>query len=91
MGYTLGVVSGSVLLAWLYNRACGSIFAVAVWHALFDFIVASPAGEGTIAAVTSIAVMLWAVIIVTAQFRQYLRMRAANRSPLAGQATGSPG
>jgi membrane protease YdiL (CAAX protease family) len=74
VGFTLGVVSGSVLLAWIYNGTGGSIFAVAIWHALFDFATASPAGEGTVAAVTSTAVIFCAVaiagVVLWRQFRK---------------------
>ena len=89
-GYALGIVSGSILLAWLYNGTGGSIFAVAIWHALFDFIVASPAGEGMVAAVTSTGVMLWASMIVVVEVRRHIREGAAYRRSSAWQTIQDP-
>lgn len=86
IGFAIGVVSGSVLLAWLYEHAGGSIAAVAMWHALFDFTVASPAGEGTVAAITSTGVMVWAALIVVADLRQMLLKRKVDRRTVAHQA-----
>jgi hypothetical protein len=37
---------------------------VALWHGTFNFITASEAGEGVVAAVLSTMVMVWAVVVV---------------------------
>jgi hypothetical protein len=34
--FTLGIVSGSILLAWLYRESGGSVFIVALWHATYN-------------------------------------------------------
>ncbi|MCC6148363.1 MAG: CPBP family intramembrane metalloprotease [Anaerolineaceae bacterium] len=62
--FTIGVLSGAVLFTWLYNGTGGSVLMVALWHGLFDFFTASTAGGNLIPMVISIAVILWAVILV---------------------------
>lgn len=59
-----GVLAGTILLTWLYNSSGGSLLSVIVWHGLFNTFTASAAGHGTVAMVMSIAVMVWAVVIV---------------------------
>jgi uncharacterized protein len=60
-GFALGVLAGAVLLTWLYNSTGGSLLAVILWHGMFNVFTASQAGQGTVAMVMSIAVMVWAV------------------------------
>jgi membrane protease YdiL (CAAX protease family) len=62
-GFAFGVVAGAVLLTWLYNSTAGSILAAALWHASFNFVTASAAGTGTVAALTSVAVIVWAAVV----------------------------
>lgn len=63
-GFAFGVITGSILCTWLYNSAGGSVLVVALWHASFNFVTASAAGAGDVAAVASVAVMLWALAVV---------------------------
>jgi membrane protease YdiL (CAAX protease family) len=62
--FTIGVLSGAVLFTWLYNGSGGSVLMVAVWHGLFDLFTASEAGQDLIPMVISIAVIVWAVIVL---------------------------
>ncbi len=64
MGWLFGLTAGSTVLTWLYNSTGGSILMVALWHGMFNFITASQAGEGILAAVLSTLVMVWAVVVV---------------------------
>jgi pimeloyl-ACP methyl ester carboxylesterase/membrane protease YdiL (CAAX protease family) len=63
-GFFLGLLAGAIVLTWLYNSSGGSVLAVALWHASFNFVTASPNAGGLVAAVTSTLVMVWAIVIV---------------------------
>jgi membrane protease YdiL (CAAX protease family) len=67
--FPIGLTSGAVLLAWLYNRSGRSILVVAVWHGLYNVAVGTAGGTGTIAAVVSAAVMVGAVAIIILELR----------------------
>jgi membrane protease YdiL (CAAX protease family) len=62
--FALGVLAGTIVLTWLYNTTNGSILMLALWHGLFDFLSASKVSDGTIAAVMSTVVVVWAVVVV---------------------------
>ncbi len=64
VGWFLGLTAGAIVFTWLYNSTEGSIPIVAVWHGAFNFITASAAGEGLIAAILSAIVMVWAVVVI---------------------------
>jgi membrane protease YdiL (CAAX protease family) len=68
-GFVLGIVSGSIVLAWLFNRSGGSIVAVALWHGSYNFFSGTAAASGLVAAVVSTAVMIWAVMLVVLELR----------------------
>ena len=51
VGFTIGIVSGSVVLTWVYYGAGQSILAVTVWHAAYDM--ATSGTSGTIQAIVS--------------------------------------
>jgi len=63
-GFVLGVISGAIVLTWLYNSTRGSILMLILWHGIWNFLTAPPVSGGTAAAVTSTLVMVWAVLIV---------------------------
>ncbi len=64
IGWTLGLISGSVVLAWLYRGSGRSILLVALWHTAFNFTTATAAAAGVTAAVVSTVVMVGAVVIL---------------------------
>lgn len=63
-GFVLGILSGAIVLTWLYNSSGGSLLAVILWHASFNFVTGSPNAAGLTAAVTSAGVMAWAAWIL---------------------------
>jgi membrane protease YdiL (CAAX protease family) len=63
LGFIFGVLCGAVLFTWLYNGTGGSILMVAIWHALFDLLTASKAGQDIIPIITSVGVIAWALFI----------------------------
>ncbi|HEY0493621.1 MAG TPA: type II CAAX endopeptidase family protein [Candidatus Dormibacteraeota bacterium] len=72
---TLGIVSGSILLAWLYRESGGSVLIVAIWHASYNLVTGTAAAHGLVAAVVSTGVMAWASWIVAAELRKGRRAR----------------
>ncbi|HET7421219.1 MAG TPA: CPBP family intramembrane glutamic endopeptidase, partial [Candidatus Dormibacteraeota bacterium] len=77
-GFLLGIVAGSIFLAWLYRASGGSVFVVAVWHATYNLFSGTAAAHGLVAAMVSTGVMAWAALIVIVEVRTWLRGR---RSP----------
>lgn len=61
VGFTIGVISGSVVLTWLYYGAGQSILAVAVWHAAYDM--ATSGTSATIQAIVSALVIAQAIVL----------------------------
>lgn len=64
IGWVIGLFAGAIVFTWLFNSSNGSILIVAVWHGCFNFITASNAGNGILAAVVSTIVMIWAVLVI---------------------------
>jgi uncharacterized protein len=64
-GWFFFMVTGSVLLAWLYNSTGGSILIVAIFHGTLDITINSPAGPelanvmGALVTVWGLAVLVW--------------------------------
>jgi uncharacterized protein len=64
IGWAIGLLAGAIVFTWLFNSSDGSILIVAIFHGCFNFISSSPAGNGILAAVVTIIVMIWAVFVV---------------------------
>jgi membrane protease YdiL (CAAX protease family) len=77
-GFFLGVVSGSVFLAWLYRASGGSVLIVALWHATYNLFSGTAAAHGPVAAVVTTGVMVWAALIVVVEVRKRLLARRLN-------------
>jgi membrane protease YdiL (CAAX protease family) len=68
-GFFLGLTCGAVVLTWVYNRCGHSILAAAVWHGCYNLAAATQASQGTVAAVVTTAVMVWALVLVVLELR----------------------
>jgi len=64
IGWTVGLLSGSIFLTWMYTKSNHSIFIVALWHTIFNFSTATSATAGLAAAISSTIVMVAAVVIL---------------------------
>ena len=64
VGWIIGLFAGAIVFTWLFNNTGGSVLIVAIFHACFNYISASNAGNGLLAAVVSTMVMIWAVAAV---------------------------
>lgn len=63
-GFVFGLAAGAVVLTWLFNSSHGSILTVALWHGTFNLVSAARAAAGTVAAVESVLVMIWAIVVI---------------------------
>jgi membrane protease YdiL (CAAX protease family) len=68
LGWAAGLVTGAFVLAALYF-ATESILVVALWHTLFNFVVATPPGRGVPAAVISTVVMVCGGVVAVRWWR----------------------
>ncbi len=60
-GFFLGIFAGAVVLTWLYEASGRSVLIVALWHAFLNMASATDAGEGIIAAIVTVAVIVWSI------------------------------
>jgi membrane protease YdiL (CAAX protease family) len=62
-GWFFSIVTGSILLSWLYNSSRGSILAVALFHGVLDIVILSPVG-GNLPFVMGALLTLWGVAVL---------------------------
>jgi uncharacterized protein len=63
-GWLFSLLTGAVLLTWLYNESRGSIFVVALFHASVDVAFTSPVGGPAVAVVVGVLVTLWGMAVL---------------------------
>jgi len=80
-GFFIGVIAGSIFLAWLYQASGGSICIVSVWHATFNLFSGAAAAHGLVAAIVSTGVVAWAVLIVALEVRTWMRSTRSTAGP----------
>jgi membrane protease YdiL (CAAX protease family) len=68
-GIGLGICAGALVLSRVAQRTNGSILAAALWHATYNMTSATAASRGVIAAVTTTAVIVWAVVLLVGAAR----------------------
>jgi membrane protease YdiL (CAAX protease family) len=76
LGWAFGLVCGAFVLAHVYLLSGRSILVVALWHAFYNLMVATPAGTGIPAAAISTVVMVWGVLIAWFWWRDARRHRS---------------
>lgn len=69
LGWVLGLLCGTFVLAQLQLRSEGSAWPAACWHAGYNLMVASAAGAGLPAALCSAMVMAWGVAVALRWWR----------------------
>ncbi|MGZ4516807.1 MAG: nitroreductase/quinone reductase family protein [Mycobacteriaceae bacterium] len=84
VGMFLGLTCGAFVLTWLYNRT-SSILLVIVWHGTYNFVGATQAATGTLAAVISTLIMIQGIALVILDLRARRRGRPSVLGPGTGQ------
>ncbi len=72
LGWLIGLFAGAIVFTWLLNSSRGSLLMTIIFHGCFNFMSASDAGNGIVAAVVSTIVMLGAIVIVLKFRSQHL-------------------
>ncbi len=62
-GFVFSLLSGSILLSWVFINSNKSLPTVILWHACFDFVTASAFGSGNIAMILSMVVIFSSLAI----------------------------
>lgn len=63
-GFMLLLIAAAVVYTWLYNGTGGSVLPAILFHGAFNFVTASQAGDGLVAAILSTVVAVWAVVVI---------------------------
>jgi uncharacterized protein len=79
-GFGFGICAGALVLSRVAHRTDGSVLAAALWHAAYNMTSATAAGRGVIAAVTTTAVMVWAIALLWGAARHGAQSRLLARS-----------
>ncbi len=87
VGWCIGLVSGAVVLAWLYNRSGGSILLVALWHAGYNLLSATAIGAGFLGVASTTLVILGATLLVVLEL---VRTQTGRSSVLLPEARPAP-
>jgi membrane protease YdiL (CAAX protease family) len=62
VGWLFSMLTGSILMAWLFNRS-GSITAVALFHGVLDIVIGSP-GHPMMANIMGAALTVWGIAVI---------------------------
>lgn len=74
--FFVGLLSGSIVLAWLYNRGRASVLLVAAFHGTYNLLSGAVGARGIVAAAETTAVMIVAAVLVIQELRAGRRERA---------------
>ena len=64
VGWIFALYTGAIVFTWLLNSTEGSILIAAVFHGCFNYMTSSSAGNGLLATVVSIMLMVWAIVVI---------------------------
>ena len=63
-GWSFSLLTGSVLLTWLFNSSRGSLMVVAIFHATVDIAFTCDAATPAVAGVMGVLITLWGIVTV---------------------------
>lgn len=74
-GWFFSLLTGAVLLTWLYNESRGSILVVALFHATVDVTFSSDISSPFVVNITGALITCWGIIVLIAAGPRYLARR----------------
>ena len=74
-GWFFSLLTGAVLLSWLYNESRGSILVVALFHAAVDVVFTSSISSPFVVSATGALITVWGFIVLVAAGPRYLSRR----------------
>jgi membrane protease YdiL (CAAX protease family) len=83
-GFVLGIFAGAILLTWIYEGAGGSVLLAALWHTSFNLGSATRAGEGVIAPLVTVFVIVSAFVIARGWHRSDRMGSGRSKVPRVG-------
>ena len=83
-GWFASLLTGSILLTWLYNGSRGSILVVALFHASVDVVFTSDVRSPVVINVVGALITLWGASVIVATGPRYLSRRGKMIQAKAG-------
>lgn len=74
-GWFFSLLTGSILLTWLYNESRGSILVVALFHATIDVVFTSDVSSGYVVNAAGALITLWGIIVLVTAEPRFLSRR----------------
>lgn len=64
IGWVASLLTGSILLTWLYNSSRGSILVVAIFHATIDIVFTSDIANPLVVSATGALITIWGIAVI---------------------------
>ncbi len=82
IGWILSLLTGSILLSWLYNSSRGSILACAIFHATIDIAFTADIADKNVVGITGFLITVWGILIVVIFKRKNLSKQEREKCEL---------
>ena len=74
-GWFFSLLTGSILLAWLYNESRGSILVVALFHAAVDVVFTSVIASSPVVTAAGALITVWGIVVLIVVGPRWLSRR----------------
>ncbi len=64
VGWFFSILTGAILLTWLYNESHGSLLVVALFHAAIDIVFTSDISSQAVVTTSGVLVTFWGIIVL---------------------------
>jgi hypothetical protein len=68
-GWLTSLLTGAILLTWLFNRSHGSVLVVALFHAAVDVVFASDVTSPVVVMLAGVLITLWGLAVLAVEIR----------------------